>query len=122
MAIRFLLDEHFRGPVWRALLRLGTTGGNALDVVRVGDADALPCGTSDPDLLAWAEENGRILVTADKATMIGHFQKHLQRGRHSPGLFLVSSQASIRQVASFLEAVAYASEPAEWVDQMEFIP
>jgi hypothetical protein len=79
-------------------------------------------GTLDPDLLVWAEENGRILVTADKATMVGHFKKHLQSGRHSPGLFLARFHASTRQVADFLEAVAYASEPAEWVDRMEFIP
>jgi hypothetical protein len=64
MPLAFVLDEHLRGSLWRALQRWNLLGVDVLDVVRVGDPPDLPLGTSDPDLLAWAEREGRILVSS----------------------------------------------------------
>ena len=56
MPIGFLLDEQMRGkPLWHALRRLTLTGTVGVDVLRVGDLPDLPLGTSDPDILIWAE-------------------------------------------------------------------
>jgi len=56
---RFLLDEHVPQAIQSQLLRLDAR----IDVLVVGQPLAPPKGTSDPDLLAWIEKTGYILVT-----------------------------------------------------------
>jgi hypothetical protein len=87
MALAYLIDENLRGVLMLALVRTATRYGLTLDVVQVGDADAPPRGTPDPDLLVWAEANSRILVSHDRRTMPGHLAQHLGAGRRSPGVF-----------------------------------
>ena len=66
MALRYVLDENLRGPLWGLISRHNQKGNNPIDVVRVGDSNAMPLGTKDPELLRWAEEEGRILISHDK--------------------------------------------------------
>ena len=40
--------------------------------MRVGDRPDLPLQSTDPEILAWAEQAGRILLTYDESTMPGH--------------------------------------------------
>ncbi len=122
MDIRFLVDEQLRGQLWHALARHNLLGAYPLDVVRVGDPADLPLGTTDPDLLVWAEREGRTLVSADRRTILSHFEDHLRAGRHSPGLFLLRPLSSLPQIIDFLVAVAYASEASEWADVWRYIP
>ena len=37
MPLRYVFDEHHRGPLWKAVQRHNARGGYVLDVVRVGD-------------------------------------------------------------------------------------
>jgi hypothetical protein len=120
--LRFVFDEHLRGPLWRAIQRHNARGDDPIDAVRVGDLADLPLGTSDPTLLVWAEREGRILVTSDKTTMPQHLQMHLAAGRRSPGVFLLRPDWSLRAIVSFLVLAAYASEPEEWQDRLEYVP
>jgi hypothetical protein len=69
MALTFVLDEHFRGPLWQAIVRHNLGGEYRLDVVRVGDPADLPLATDDSAILLWAEREGRILVTEDRHTI-----------------------------------------------------
>lgn len=52
MTLRYLLDEHLRGPLWRAIQWHNNSGVYPLDVVRVGDPPELPLGSDDPTLLS----------------------------------------------------------------------
>src|SRR6266568_2662106 len=113
MPLSFVLDEHLRGPLWKAIQRHNTRGLNPLDVVRVGDPLDLPLGSADPEILIWAEREGRILVSEDHKTMARHLADHLQAGRHSPGIYTLRPLAPLLPVVSYLEAAAYASEPVE---------
>jgi hypothetical protein len=122
MPLRFLLDENQRGLLWRAAHRHNLHGAHVLDLARVGDPPDLPIGSNDPEILQWAERESRILVTFDKATMAGHLAAHLQSGRHCPGVFMLRRGFSLAQIVSHLALVAYASEPWEWQDRIEFIP
>jgi hypothetical protein len=122
MSLRFLLDEQLRGRLWLIIERHNRLGAYVLDVVRVGDPDNLPTATPDAEILAWAEREGRILVSEDWSTMLTHFQAHLAAGHHSPGLFLLRPQASLVDVLDFLVAAAYASDEREWVDVWRYIP
>ena len=54
---RFLLDEHLRGFLWKAIRHHNLIGGDFIDAIRVGDPADLPLGSSDPDILIWAEDN-----------------------------------------------------------------
>ena len=122
MALRYLLDEHLRGPLWDAMLRHNARGADALDVTRVGDPADLPLGARDPGILIWGEREERILVCLDKATMATHLAEHLASGHHSPGVFTLRRGFSLPELVSFLVLAAYATDPAEWKDQISFVP
>jgi hypothetical protein len=122
MMLRYVLDEHLRGPLWRAIQWHNSLGVYPLDVVRVGDASDLPLGSDDPALLLWAEREQRILVTHDADTMPAHLADHLAAGRHSPGVFMIRPHSILPQILSFLQDAAYAGEPEEWQDRIQYIP
>jgi hypothetical protein len=122
MPLRYVLDEHLRGPLWVALQQHNTGGAYPVDVVRMGDPPDLPCGTKDPALLLWAEREGRLVVTAAKRTMPVHLAAHLRAGHHSPGVCLLPAGHSFADIAFRLALAAHASDPAEWRDQWKFLP
>ena len=55
--LRFYMDQHFPGPVSRALIRHG------VDVLTTQDAGR--CATSDEDQLAFGTTEQRVMVTFD---------------------------------------------------------
>jgi hypothetical protein len=122
MPIAFLLDENCRGPLWKAIETHNLGGVHRIDAVRVGDSPDLPLQATDPVILAWAERTGRILLTFDENSMPGHWIDHLRSGRHSPGVFILRERVPLREIVENLVIVAYASDPAEWVDRLEYFP
>jgi hypothetical protein len=122
MALRFVFDEHLRGPLWRAVQRHNVRNQDPIDVIRVGDLSDLPLGIDDASLLVWSEHQGRLLVTCDKHTMPGHLASHLAGGSRSPGVFMLRPGWSVSNVIAFLVLATYASEDHEWQDRIEYIP
>ena len=111
--LRFLLDEHLRGPLWVAIMRHNAQSTLPVDVVRVGDPPDLPLGSSDPAILLWAERESRILLSEDLHTLPGHLAEHVQAGHRSPGVFMIHRGCSIGQLVNHLELVAHVGEPAD---------
>jgi hypothetical protein len=122
MVLRYLLDENLRGPLWRAVQRHNHGGTDPIDAIRVGDAADLPLGIDDPAILLWAEAEGRILLSLDWDTMIGHLNDHLVAGHHSPGVFMIHPRSRIKDLLEFLVLAAYAGNEAQWCDQITYIP
>jgi hypothetical protein len=122
MALCFLLDEHLRGPLWRAIQQHNAQGVDVLDVVQVGDPPTPPLGTKDTDLLLWCEANGRVLVSRDYKTMLGFLAAHLQAGHHLPGLFILRAPWTIPAVIAALVLYDQACDPADLVDLIVNIP
>ncbi len=122
MALCFFLDEHLRGPMWRAIQQHNAAGIDVLDVLRVGDPPAPPLGTTDPDLLLGGEAHARVLITRDRKTMPGHLAGHLQAGHHSPGVFVLRPSWTIPDAIDALVLRDQAGDPAFYVDRLEFIP
>ena len=120
--LRFLLDEHLRGPLWLGIVRHNALGGLPIDAARVGDAPDLPLGSDDAAILLWAEREGRILLTEDVHTMPGHLARHTQSGRHSPGVFVIGIGCSIKEIVSHLELVAHAGEARDYEDTIVYVP
>ncbi len=81
--LRFLTDEDFDGRLTSALLARVP----GLDLVRVQDVGLMH--TPDPDILAWAAAEGRIVVTDDRNTMTGFASTRVRGGQPMPGLFVV---------------------------------
>jgi hypothetical protein len=79
-------------------------------------------GLRDPEVLLFAAEQARILVSDDASTMPVHFQRFLAEGRTSPGVFLVSQEAAIREVIEALVLVWSASSPCDWADRIHRLP
>jgi hypothetical protein len=119
--LRYVLDENQRGILWLVIQRHNARGIDPLDVVRVGDVEDLPLGADDATILAWAERHDRILVTYDRSTMPDHLRRHLEGGRHCPGVFMLARDSRAPGVLEFLVLAAYASEPAEWRDWIKYL-
>lgn len=63
-SLRFFMDQHFPGPVNRALVRHG------VDVLTAQEAGR--CGVSDPKQLAFAMTEQRVLITFDSDFLALH--------------------------------------------------
>jgi predicted nuclease of predicted toxin-antitoxin system len=61
-----------------------------LDVVRVQDVGLAE--TPDPNILAWAAADQRILLTHDRDTVPGFAYDRVRGGEPMPGVFLVSDR------------------------------
>src|SRR3979490_1511427 len=109
MTLRYVLDEHLRGPLWRAIQWHNSQGVYPLDAVRVGDPADLRLGTPHPIILMWAEREQSILVTHDSEGIPAHLAAHLGAGHHSPGIFIIRRHSTLPQIVSFLRDAAYAS-------------
>lgn len=87
--LRLASDADVHGEIIRGLLRRRP----GLDIIRV--QDALPEGTPDPDVLAWAAGENRVLITHDRSTMIGFAYGRVAGGEIVPGVIVTSAQHSI---------------------------
>lgn len=118
MSIKYLLDEHL-SPAYRSQL----VRRNPEIVVRIiGDLDAPPKGTLDPDILIWCEINEFILVTNNRKSMPRHLAEHLSSSRHIPGIFIVNLNQTIGQTIEELIMIAGASFEDEYQDRIEYLP
>lgn len=122
MAVAFLLDEHLRGLLWTAIQRHNSGSNELIDAVCVGDPLDLPLGSTDDEILRWAESNDRVIITRDLRTFANHFQQHLKSGRHSPGVLLLRRRFSISTIVAALWLIANAGEPSDFADQVLYVP
>lgn len=113
---RFLTDEDFEPAIIKGLRRRQPQ----LDLMTAVEASNL--GKTDSEVLAFAAQESRILVSHDKRTLPGHFADYLAAGHHSPGVLLVSRKVSISQAIDALLLVWGASQHDEWADTITRLP
>lgn len=116
--LRYLLDEHLPHSIQDQLLRLSTD----IDVLVIGQPEAPPKGTSDPEILRWIEETGYILVTGNRRTIPTHLQEHFENGRQIPGILFIQRQALIGQVIESLFLLWQIAEIEEFHNRILYIP
>lgn len=112
----FLADHNFNDDVLRGWWLRNT----AVDIT-LARAAGLQVA-KDPDLLEWAANNGRIVMTHDRNTMTGFANDRIVQGLAMPGLMVVDDLAAIRQVIDDLELIVGASTPEDWINQVRFVP
>ena len=114
--IKFLADENFNNQIVRGVLRQNPD----IDIVRVQDVDLK--GADDPDVLSWAAQEGRIVLTHDVATMITFAYERIQAGLPMPGLFEVKWRVPVGLVIEEIILIAECSLDGEWEGQVRFLP
>jgi hypothetical protein len=114
--IRFAADEDFNNDVVRALRRALP----AVNHSRVREAGR--GGQPDPEVLAWAAAEGRVLLTHDVTTMTRHALDRVARGEPMPGVIAAHQRLPVGDVVDDLLLVASCSLATEWVNRVGFLP
>lgn len=113
---RFLADENFNNQIVRGVLRQSLN----IDIVRVQDVNL--SGADDPAVLAWAAQEGRIVLTHDVATMVTFAYERIQDRFAMPGLFEVSRRVPVGLAIEEIILIAEYSIEGEWEGQVRFLP
>ncbi len=91
-----------------------------LDAVTVHEVGL--SGASDPDLLAWAAGEGRIIVTHDRKSMPGYAAERIAAGEKMPGVFIVPRRLPLSAVIDDLEIIVTCSLEGEWDGTVRYLP
>lgn len=112
--LRLLLDENFHHDILRGLRRQ-LPEADLLTVQEVGLR-----GLSDPELLAWATAQQRILVTHDLKTIPGYTYERLAAGESLAGVFALAD--TVREALEQLVLLLTCSEADEWANRVTYLP
>jgi hypothetical protein len=114
--MRLLTDEDFNRRILRGLRRRLPF----LDVVRVQDVGLQT--RPDPEVLEWAAQEGRILLTHDVTTMAKHAFNRVTAGLPMPGVVEVAQDLPIGDVIEELILFAECSLDEEWEGRVTYLP
>jgi hypothetical protein len=78
-------------------------------------------GLQDPQVLALAADEERILITHDRKTMPRHFGEFIH-SRTSPGLFVIPQHAELLTIIEELILIWTASEAEEYINSVRALP
>jgi hypothetical protein len=116
--VRFLFDADTDPDLIEALVSREP----GIDVLRAGWPGAPPTSTADPELLLFAEAEGRLLVSRDKKTMPGHLVAHFSAGHHTSGVVLLREGFGFGVLVEELLLIWAASEAEDWLDRTFYLP
>lgn len=114
--MRFLTDENFNGDMLNGLRRAMPD----IDMVRAQDIEVYQA--ADPELLEWAAETNRILLTHDVQTVPGFAYDRIRQGLFMPGVIIVASTTPIGVAIEDLSLMIGASTPDEFENQVKYVP
>ena len=114
--LRLLADENFNNDIVRGLLRRKPD----LDIVRVQDVGL--SGADDSTVLAWAAQQGRVLLTHDVTTITRFASERVQAGQSMPGVFEVGRSVPIGTAIEDILLLAEHSLDGEWEGQIRYLP
>ena len=111
-----LAEENFNGKILKGLLAELPE----LDIVLVQDTEMYQ--SPDPELLEWAAEEGRILLTHEIQTIIGYTYDRVRDGLPMPGVIEIRYPLGIGVAIEELVLLISASTPDEFENQVRYIP
>jgi hypothetical protein len=114
---RLVSDQNFHEGIFLGLLQQHPE----FDLVRVRDEGL--ARTDDSTLLAWAAEQGRMVLTHDRQTMPGHAFDRVSQGLPMPGVIVVDTRAPIGKAIEDITTLVLCSlHEDEWKDQVLYVP
>jgi hypothetical protein len=114
--LRLLIDQDLDQDILRGLIRR-IPQLDAMTAFEIGMSEA-----SDPELLTWAAQAGRIIITHDRTTMPIHAAELMDEGENIAGLFVVLRRLPLHQVIDDLELMITCSENGEWLNVIRYLP
>jgi len=115
MKVLFQADADLKHAIVSATLRREPT----IDFRSAHSADL--AGLDDMEVLAFAEQEGRLLVSHDSRTMPHHFAEFIANNM-SPGVVIASQRLGIAVVVEELLLIWSASDADEWVNRIAHLP
>jgi hypothetical protein len=113
--IRFQADADLKGAIVTGVIRRQPH----VDFQSANEAGLE--GIKDPEVLAIASQDGRVLVTHDRKTMPTEFGRFIM-SQTSSGVLVVSQSLPISEAIDALILVWEASTAEEWINQIVSIP
>src|SRR5229473_3269323 len=110
--LRLASDADVHGEIIRGLRRRVPE----IDLVRA--QDVLPEGTPDPEVLAWAASENRVLISNDRNTMIASAHQRVAAGERLLGLIVTTNEQSIGSAIADILLIAECMPEAEIADQI----
>ncbi|MEM7113944.1 MAG: DUF5615 family PIN-like protein, partial [Chloroflexota bacterium] len=107
--MKFLTDENFEGAIFRGLLRRKPD----IDLVRVQDVGLMEA--DGPEILAWAAQEGRILLTHDRRTMPRYAYERMADSKSITSMIVIKAAISVGQAIEEILLIEAISTPEEWV-------
>jgi hypothetical protein len=114
--VHLLTDENFNGDVTSGLLLRAPD----MDVVRVQDVGLQ--GVDDANVLAWAADNERIVLTHDRSTMPKFAIERIKRRSPMTGPFVVNDRTSVRETIEELLLIDGTTESGDLNGQIVYLP
>jgi predicted nuclease of predicted toxin-antitoxin system len=115
--LRLLADENINQDLVRGVLRR-RPGLELVRVQAVGLSQA-----EDPDVLAWAAREERVLLTHDVNTMIHFAIERIRRGEPMAGVFVIRQEgAALSRLIDDLLLLDECSDTSEWTNQILYLP
>jgi len=112
----FLSDEDFNRRIVRGLRRRLPR----LDVVRVQDVGLI--ARPDTEVLEWAANENRVVLTHDVSTMSKHAFDRVNGKLTMPGVIEISQDVPIGEAIEELVLIAECSLENEWQNQVIYLP
>jgi hypothetical protein len=116
VSIRFLADADLNQAIVTRVLDREP----AIDFLTANEAHLE--GQCDPDVLEFAANQNRILVSHDTSTIPVYFSERILSGKVSPGVFLIHQRAHVGQVVEAILLAWSASNPEDWRAQIHYLP
>ena len=113
---RLLADVNFKRPIIDGLRRHIPE----LDAIRAQEVGH--DRTADPDLLEWAANEERVLLTHDVRTMRGYAYARLAQGLPISGVILVHNNTPIGRAIEGILLLLATVPDEEWDGVVEFVP
>lgn len=114
--LKLLSDENLNGDIIRGLFLRQPD----LDLLRVQDVGLQEL--DDPAILEWAANNGRIVLTHDRATIPDFAHDRLSENEQMAGLFVINDRMPIRQAIDELLLLSDATVQEEWNGIVLYLP
>jgi hypothetical protein len=114
--IPLLADEHFPHEIVTQT-RAWSAEVDFLTVQDVG-LDGMP----DPNLLEWAWEHGRVIVSYDVNTLIGFAYQRIRAAKPMAGLVIGFRHIAVGDVVRDLAIISVCGFPSDLKNQVLFLP
>ncbi len=118
MKIKYLIDENLSPLYKEGLLRHLPN----LTVITIGDPNAPPKSTLDPEILIWCQKNDFIIVTNNRTSMPVHLAEHLKQYDYCCGIFVLRKKFTIGEIINNLVLIAQTSDAERYRNFISYIP